>query len=52
VTWLQRARIFLGIATKADRDVAHAEMLQNIQDAINEADRKEADKTPVERPRR
>jgi hypothetical protein len=52
VTWLQRARIFLGIDTEADRRARHKHMLQCVQDALNAADRKDADRTPTERPRR
>lgn len=54
MTWLQRIRIFFGIDTEADRRARHVDMLNKVNDAINEMDRREADpdKTPVQRRRR
>lgn len=41
LTRLQRLRIFLGVPTRADKAAAHAEMIQNIQDALNEEDQRD-----------
>jgi hypothetical protein len=53
VTLLRKVRIFFGLATEDDLRERHRDMLQKVQDAINEYDRRDVvdERAPVERRR-